>query len=268
MTMMRKYYFQPDSKQAGFSLLEVAVVLVIVGLLLGGLISPLSSQRHTIKLRQVQTQLDEIKTAILGFAAANGRIPCPTIPNNSGLESGGGAANCVSSGAAFSHGFVPTNTLGLSGPLDDQGLLLDPWGRPFRYSVTKADSGGTAGLWDFVGTGEMSAVGMAALSPNLVVCASASSSATACSNGDAIASTVPVVFYSIGRDGSSFTSLDQKENAGEVTNSTFGGHAIATDDVFVSHGISTLAGGEFDDNVAWLSAQVLYAQMMQARHLP
>ena len=53
-----------------------------------------------------------------------------------------------------------------------------------------------------------------------------------------------------------------------MTNSTFGGHAIATDDVFVSHVISTLEGGEFDDSVAWLSAQVLYAQMMQARHLP
>lgn len=255
-------------RQQGFSLLEIAVVLLIVGLMLGGLISPLSSQRHTLKLREVKTQLEEIQTAVLGFAAANGRIPCPTIPNNNGLESGGGAANCTSGGAPFSHGFVPTNSLGLSGPLDAQGLLLDPWGRPIRYSVTRADSGGTGGLWDFIGTGEMSAVGMATLAPDLVVCASASNNGTACSNGDAVASTVPVIFFSTGRDGGSFTSADQLENAGETSSATLGGHSIATDSVFTTHVTSTLAGSEFDDAVVWLSAQILYAHMMQARQLP
>lgn len=253
--------------QMGFSLLEVAVVLVIVGLLLGGLISPLSSQRQSVKIKQAKVQLNEIQEAVLGFAAANGRVPCPTVPNNNALESGGGATNCASGGAALTHGFVPANTLGLSGALDGQGLLLDPWGWPIRYSVTNDDSDGD-GVWDFVRAGEMSNVGMTNLAPDLVVCATASTNATTCSNGDAIASSAPVVFFSLGTDGGNFTSTDQRENAGETTGTVLGGHLIATDNVFVSHVESILAGSEFDDIVVWVSAPVLYARMMQARQLP
>jgi prepilin-type N-terminal cleavage/methylation domain-containing protein len=258
-------------EQRGFSLLEMAVVLLILGLLLTGLLSPLSAQRQNVKIVEAKEQLEEVKEALLGFAAMNGRLPCPTFQDNNGVEASRDAqGRCLQGVNLISHGFVPSNTLGLFGSLNAQGLLLDPWGSPVRYSITTADFDG-AGDWDFVNENEMRNIGMNNLAPNLLVCASASSQTNpnpSCSNADPVVENAPVVFYSLGRDWSNYTSSDQQENAGEGANALLGGHAIATDDVFVSKVVSNIVGSEYDDIVMWISPQVLYARMMQARKLP
>ena len=128
----------------GFSLLELAIALAVVGLLLGGLLIPLSTQVAQRNESATQKQLDEIKEALLGFAAANGRLPCPASAASKGLESfaaGGDASNgdCGNaSGGAFI-GFVPGVTLGLS-QVDAEGFAVDAWGNnPYnriRYAVS------------------------------------------------------------------------------------------------------------------------------------
>ena len=68
----------PPTEQ-GFSLVELAVVLVIVALLSSGLMLGLSAQRDSAANQEVQRQLDTAREVLLGFAMANGRLPCPAI---------------------------------------------------------------------------------------------------------------------------------------------------------------------------------------------
>ena len=78
-------------KQAGFTLIEIAIVLVIVGLLLGGVLKG-QELITAARVRNIASQLDGVKIAYLGFqdryralpgdyagtlAAAN--IPGPTV---------------------------------------------------------------------------------------------------------------------------------------------------------------------------------------------
>src|SRR5665647_1087323 len=63
--------------QNGFTLIEMAMVLMIVGLLLGGMLVPLSAQMDQRNVSDTQKTLSEIKEAIVGFTLANGRLPCP-----------------------------------------------------------------------------------------------------------------------------------------------------------------------------------------------
>ena len=53
-------------KQHAFTLIEMAIVLLIVGLLLGGLLPTLSSRVEQQRLGDVRKQLDEIEQALLG----------------------------------------------------------------------------------------------------------------------------------------------------------------------------------------------------------
>lgn len=47
-------------RQLGFSMVELAVVILIMGLLLGGLVMPLATQRDNARLREGQEQLESI----------------------------------------------------------------------------------------------------------------------------------------------------------------------------------------------------------------
>ncbi len=56
------------------------MVLMIVGLLLGGLIVPLSAQMDQRRATETQKTLEEIKEALTGYAVINGQLPCPADP--------------------------------------------------------------------------------------------------------------------------------------------------------------------------------------------
>lgn len=59
---------------SGFTLIELAVALVVVTLILGGLLVPLNTQLEQRKSSDTQKSLDEIKEALIGFAVANGSV--------------------------------------------------------------------------------------------------------------------------------------------------------------------------------------------------
>jgi prepilin-type N-terminal cleavage/methylation domain-containing protein len=78
-------------KQTGFTLIEIAIVLVIVGLLLGGVLKG-QELITSARVRNIASQLDGVKIAYLGFqdryrslpgdyssALAGANIPGPTI---------------------------------------------------------------------------------------------------------------------------------------------------------------------------------------------
>ncbi|PPD20086.1 MAG: hypothetical protein CTY17_07895 [Methylomonas sp.] len=120
----------PRTANGGFSLIEMAVALVIVGLLLGGLMMPLSLQMDNARRKDTERTQSALLEAVYGHAISNGRLPCPDI-NNDGMEDRVGG-NCVS---AF--GGLPWASLGTG--------QNDAWGRGFVYRVTPTFADSTDG---------------------------------------------------------------------------------------------------------------------------
>ncbi len=104
----------------GFSLIEMAVVLLIIGLLMGGLLPPLSASLTYQKIKLTQQRLEEIKEALLGFAIIHERLPCPASDRN-------GIALDMSETDCNKEGYLPWADLGVG--------RYDAWGNPFRYRV-------------------------------------------------------------------------------------------------------------------------------------
>ncbi len=140
----------------GFTLVEIAIVLIIVSVLLGYTVAMFPRQQELKQYNAVDRDMDRMIEAIIGFAQVNGRLPCPAIPNTAGVEDYdfAGDTGCNNFG-----GFVPVNTLGLSGRVNQDSLLLDPWGNPYRYYVSDSDFDGD-GNFDFVSPGEMRDIGL------------------------------------------------------------------------------------------------------------
>ena len=99
------------SKQQGFSLIEMAIVMVIIGVLIGAALVPLSAQRESAKIKEARSELLLIEEAIYGFSLANGRLPCPAEPGSGGVEAT--TVDGLGLDCDRPRGFVPANTLGL-----------------------------------------------------------------------------------------------------------------------------------------------------------
>jgi type II secretory pathway pseudopilin PulG len=254
---MRPHQSLPVSSQRGAALLILLMILVvgIMAVLLKGLNKRSSQMQQNAA---AISQLAEVKEALYGFAQVNGRLPCPAIPNSipPGAESPvGGGISCTRQ-----HGFVPSATLGLKGAVNADGLLLDPWGNPLRYSVTN-----TAGTWDFTRTGRMKAVGIAALIPDLRVCREA-----ACTN--VIVNNITAVALSMGKNWATFTSADELANAGEGGYSVTGGPSGITYRIAANNNkdfVSTdFSEANFDDIITLIYPNDLYKKMQDAGQLP
>ncbi|MDD4928605.1 MAG: type II secretion system protein [Gallionella sp.] len=242
--------------QNGFTLVEMAIVLAIMALILGASLTLLSAQQDQRKVEDTHARLEDARDALTGFAIAYGRLPCPASAA-SGAESPAGGGVCTN----FNNGFLPAATLGLT-PVDSLGFLTDAWGNRIRYAVSNAN--GNA----FTTADRMKLIGMSALAPDLMVCASATAAgfdAVNCgtNNGLTAAPGVPAVIYSTGKNGAyGGTSID--ETANPNPNSADNNHT------FVSHSIAPAeaTGGVFDDQLIWLSQNILYNRMVQAGKLP
>lgn len=129
--MSKSYNFK------GFTLLEVAIVLVIVGLLLAGGVNLLSGSADTSKYKQTQNELQEIKESLITyFIQNNGVLPCPDIHNDVANASYGQAdynsGNSTSGGVCTNYqGWLPHANLGIGGG-------GDAWGERYKYVVSKA----------------------------------------------------------------------------------------------------------------------------------
>ncbi len=77
-------------RQRGFTLIELAIVLFVVALLLGGMLLPLAAQQDIRNYGDTQKILVEARDALLGFAVANDRLPCPAANAATGSRKSGG----------------------------------------------------------------------------------------------------------------------------------------------------------------------------------
>lgn len=237
----------------GFTLLELTIVLVIVAFMSGGLMMSLSAQQEAAATAETQRRLNDARDALLGFAAANGRLPCPAAPGTTGAESPSGGGTCTNPW----DGFLPAITLGLS-PTDSQGYASDEWGNPIRYAIAKDTSSQVTSpnqikaAWNAGST----------LVADLQICSTStgitgSGDHASCSAGSTLANNAVAVIYSRGKNGAALPiSRDEQAN----------GNA---DRLFVSRP-RTAAGSsnEFDDIVIWISPNILYNRLITAGRLP
>lgn len=229
-------------QQGGFTLLELAIVMIIITLLLGGLAMPLTAQLEQQKINETRATLAEAREALMGFAVTNGRLPCPAISAVNGDE------KPVCSVAADRHGFLPWARLGVSG--------VDAWGHLLRYSVTPA---------------------YAAPAGTLILSPPTASDITIRARDNAgvlvnlsNANSIPAVVLSHGKNG--FGSTDIQGNAmTAVPAANTDELANATSVVsFVSQTLRVAGstGGEYDDVVVWISPAVFFNRMVMAKRLP
>jgi len=105
----------------GFTLLEVAIALLVLTLLLGSLAPPLAARWEQQRWRQTQDQLQEIRGALLAYAVLHGRLPCPSREPNP-ASAAYGLEDCAAPETA--EGYLPWRALGVR--------ETDPWGAPRR----------------------------------------------------------------------------------------------------------------------------------------
>jgi prepilin-type N-terminal cleavage/methylation domain-containing protein len=249
----------------GFTLVELLMVLLVVALLAAGLSMPLAAQVELRRYEETRRLLDEAREALLGFAASNGRLPCPASAATRGEEAfaaGGDAANGRCANAY--DGFLPAASLGLL-PLDDEGFLRDAWGTKanrVRYAVF---GGGAAinGIADpFTRANGLQAATLPAVGAAdrlLLICAEGGP-VTGASCGPAtnqLTRRAAFVLLALGPD----APLPAAPGSDSSRN-------IDGDAVFVSHAPTAGAGASFDDVVAWVPATVLAGRMLAAGRLP
>ena len=71
---------------AGFTLVELSIVLVIIALLAGGLLLSVGAQQEQAARSITEKRIADTLDALIGYAAANGRLPCPAAPATTGVE--------------------------------------------------------------------------------------------------------------------------------------------------------------------------------------
>jgi prepilin-type N-terminal cleavage/methylation domain-containing protein len=255
----------------GFTIVELAVTMVIIAILLGSILVPLQTQVESRKYDETQRILDQAREALLGYAAANGRFPCPASTGTNGVEDGNpatGVCNVATVlGANVYYGFLPAVTLGFT-PVDANGFALDAWGleqNRIRYAVSSLPFGNPT----FTKPGGMKSVGMstiAALTNLLYVCNSGTGvTGTNCNTAVTLASSIPVVVWSVGPNAATTggVSVDEKQNP----NPTAG---FSADRIFVSKIKSGAPSdlNEFDDIVTWIGTPALFNRLIAAGQLP
>lgn len=103
----------------GFTLAEIAIVLLIIALLSAGALSAFRLQNLRAQFAETRAQLEEARQSLLSFAVVSGALPCPDTDDD------GGSDACQAGGV--SRGTLPWRDLALP--------QRDPWGQVIRYAV-------------------------------------------------------------------------------------------------------------------------------------
>ena len=233
--------------QRAFTLIEMAVAIFLIAILLGSILVPLGAQVEQRQISDTQRGIAEIRDALIGFAVANGYLPCPDL--TAGANSNDGQEDVAGGLCTNPEGNVPWVTLGTAGS--------DPWGNRFRYRVDP----------DFAQRAPMATFTLTS-SADLQVC-----SASTCAAGELLTSPGPngaaALILSHGRNGSgainasSAAANPAPTSADELANTDSNISFVYRPPTSVGSAV-----GEFDDVVSWVSKFTLFNRMVAAGRLP
>jgi prepilin-type N-terminal cleavage/methylation domain-containing protein len=226
---------------AGFSLLELAIAMVVLSLMMGWLMTPLRVHNSLQHYQQTEQQLQMAQQALLGHAIIHHYLPCPDTDNPpDGWENLRSDLSC-----ANEEGLLPWMQLGL--------VATDAWGRYFRYradntfsqhaqwfSVTAAE-----GVSEIQVMGDSGAVSSNPSRPAAIVL----------SHGENGLGGIQSVSGGVSHAMAAPVHADEQENAdGDL--------------LFVDKARQENGDAVFDDRLLMLSPKVLIQQMVQAQRLP
>ncbi len=238
---------QTANRQKGFSLIEIAVVMVIVGLLLGSFIGTFSSRIDATKRKETQKELEEIKQVLKAYVYTRTPLflPCPDtdIPPD-GVENRETDGSCSSGNAVATLPWVDLGT----GYGDAWGNRYSYWvapdySRPVGFDLDTSDVN-TASIKTRIGNMQQP-----------------------------LASKIVAVVISRGKNGLGGISVGgvnraaipaadhDDENENDDADQEF---MLRT----VTAAGAAVGGGEFDDMLVWINAYELKANMVEAGALP
>lgn len=246
----------------GFALLEVWVALAVLAIVLGALALPLAAQVQMRRSEALDRQLQEARDAVMGFLAAQGRLPCPATDASAGSEAFvAGEDAATGTCADFQGGFLPAATLGLHG-VDAQGFARDPWGTPanrIRYAVFGGAVNGIARA--LTRTDGMRSATLAALgdAPHYLFICSSGEAASGAGCGPAsrqLTRRAAFVIFSLGMNAATASARgDEAQN-------------LDGDAVFVSREASDDPDRPFDDVLLWVPIHLVAHRLIAAGRLP
>jgi prepilin-type N-terminal cleavage/methylation domain-containing protein len=224
--------------QRGFTLIEMAIVLVIVTILIGGLAMPLSAQIQARRIAETRQILQEAREAVLGYAmthlaTAPGKryLPCPDTTGD-GRED----RNLATQACTQAYGWLPWVTLGTASQ--------DAWGNRLLYAVISPFADKATGF----------STSTALVNP-LQIC-----STHTCASPD-VAQNIVFVLISHGPNGwgainVNGSSLAAPSGPDELENKD-------ADLVYISRSPTKpdATSGEFDDLTLWMSGDLLKAKV-------
>lgn len=251
------------NKTGGFTLLEMAIVLVIIGVLLGGLLMPLSAQVENSRISETKKALDEINQALIGFAVANGRLPCPAVATMNTTVTSAGLESTTGTGLTLActnpAGVLPWATLGIN--------ETDAWGRRYSYRVTAEFARAASGQTSFTGSACPPPTNpqYAAFS----LCSQGDMTIRSTAGGSIIGSYVPATVISHGKNGNgAYTSQGTQLAIGTDTDELDNQLTSSGTSTANSYFISKAQTSTYDDIVTWLSPNILFNRMVAAQKLP
>jgi prepilin-type N-terminal cleavage/methylation domain-containing protein len=260
----------PHTRLKGFTLVEMAIVLVIIGLILGGIMLPLSVQMDQHNVTSTRNTLANVQEALIGYAMANGRFPCPAAPATTGVEAPATAATAGTACTNPLNGYVPGTTLGIT-PVNANGYVVDGWNNPIRYAISSLTDPNA--LKVFTNTSGMKNANSVTCAPNcgmswiaaqlppslLSVCNTSTGIAGGTCSGAATTLTTNAVFvvFSQGKNFPGGVGVDEAAN-------------LDGDTAFIDHTPTpaAAANGEYDDIMSWTSSNTVFSRMVQAGQLP
>ena len=123
-------FIYQSNREAGFTLVELAVVVIIIGFLATMGISALNVQQANAAVSATKKNQDTIKDALTGYLGRKKRLPCPAVDTLGGLDAttrnGLPPLNCKTY-----FGLVPYLELGLP-----RSVALDGWEHFISYAVS------------------------------------------------------------------------------------------------------------------------------------
>ncbi len=262
------------STQNGFSLIELAVVLFIIGLLVAGLLGPLATQLEQRERQQTIDVLKTIEESLYGFAIGNGRLICPDCTDNTGTC----AALTANDGQEDRTGAAPNQICATAIgnlPWVDLGVpQLDAWDRRYMYRVTvnfadDADGTALAACSTTVGVSfQLCSAGNISVQEKGGACPVVATIPGSNPDGTptAVANNIPALVYSEGKK----LVTEQPLSCYQQENTDLDGIFVSTD--FSQHEGADPADATlnyyYDDLVVWISPHILMNRMVNAGRLP